>query len=169
MTLHNAIVEALQQVRELIDVAHHRYNHVTDLAMSPIGKHIRHIVDHLWAFQEGMTTGQVDYNLRHRDTALETDPQLATNAIEDFCRWLAAQSESCCDLTVISEFSVSQNESITTPSNSHRELVYLINHTLHHIAYAAVLAKSLDIDPPSHLGLAPATASFMRSQAACAQ
>ena len=170
MTLHNAIIEALQQVLELIDVAQHRYNETPELALSPIGKHVRHIVDHFWAFQEGITTGQVDYNLRHRETALEQEPQLAINAIEEFNRWLKLQSTDNGELTVISEFSVSQTESITTPSNIHRELVYLINHTLHHAAYAVVLAKGMGLEPPAYIGVAPATASYMRAQQAeCVQ
>ena len=131
---------------------------------------VRHIIDHVWAFQEGINTGVIDYNLRHRDTCLERDPQLALQALDDFVTWLNQAPNNNVELTVITEISVSHCESISTPSNSHRELAYLVNHALHHIAYANVLAKSIGLQPADYLGVAPATATYQREQnKTCAQ
>ena len=170
VTLHKAIIESIEQVIELINVCSTHYNDISPVAESPIGKHVRHIIDHFWAFQEGINTGVIDYNLRHRDTYLERDPQLALQALDDFVTWLNQTPNNNVELTVITEISVSHCESISTPSNSHRELAYLVNHALHHIAYANVLAKSIGLQPADYLGVAPATATYQREQnKTCAQ
>lgn len=171
MPLRNSVLEALHQVLELIDLVDDDYSRIPKTALSPIGKHVRHIVDHLWAFQEGMRTGCVDYNVRHRDTALETEPKFAENALHKFIAWFKAESLQRQDITVISEISASHLEQVRIPSSINRELAYLINHTLHHVAYASVLARSMGIAVPQYLGTAPATASYLRAQgkAPCAQ
>ena len=168
MPLRNATLEVLEQVQQLIRLSERVYSQQHAVAMSPIGTHIRHIIDHLWAFQEGTKTACIDYNSRHRETILENDPLLAEKAVMLFSQWLSEANLDTKSLTVISEISVSQCESTLMKSNINRELAYLINHTLHHIAYAKLLAKTLGIDVPDHLGVAPATASYLRAEKASA-
>ena len=164
MLLRNATCEALDQVLVLIEVSRDHYNQTPVSALSPIGKHVRHIIDHLWAFQKGVDNGCIDYNLRHRDTALERDPELAIAALNAFIQWLQPCVLPRHDITVISEISVSGCEVTEVTSSLERELAYLINHTLHHVAYASLLANNIGITTPEHLGVAPATATYLRSQ-----
>lgn len=166
MPLRNATLEVVQQVIDLIGVSKTIYSKSHAASMSPIGTHMRHIIDHFWAFQEGVKTGCIDYNSRHRDTVLEQDSDLALKASHRFIEWLTEIDLDNKPLTVISEISVSQSESTLMKSNVNRELAYLINHTLHHIAYAKLLAKIQGISVPDHLGVAPATASYLRDQKA---
>jgi hypothetical protein len=164
MPLRNASLEALQQVLELVNIAGADYSRQAFADLQPIGTHVRHIIDHYWAFQQGMVSGSIDYNRRHRDTSLETDPQQATEALQLIYQWLDKHPLANPPITVICEISVSHNESATIDSCIERELVYLLNHTLHHVAYANLLAKSLGLNTPTHLGVAPATASFLRQR-----
>lgn len=162
MTLRKAIDEAIDQVVLLIELSEAVYNQTASLAPSPIGKHVRHIIDHFLAFQSGLATGCVNYNLRHRNSELERNPALALQALDAFTLWLNKASLDSAPIEVISEISVSQQESIRIQSSVHRELVYLINHALHHTAYANLLAKALGIAIPEYIGVAPATASHQR-------
>ncbi len=169
MPLRNAVCEALDQVLVLIELSKDHYNDIPESALSPIGKHVRHIVDHLWAFQKGIDTGCIDYNLRHRNSVLERDPLLAIEALEAFVQWLHCQWLHCTALpdqriAVISEISVVGCEVAEVTSSLERELTYLINHTLHHVAYAGLLARNLGLKASERLGIAPATATYLRCQ-----
>ena len=160
--LHDAVGESLQQVRELIGLSVSQFDQRPQGAQASIGQHIRHIVDHFWALQEGLITGVVDYNLRHRNSALEKSGDVALDAVEKIQQWIHSLNKENKSLKVQTEVSVSHAETIEVQSNFERELIYVLNHTLHHIAYACLLAKSLKINVPEYLGVAPATATFQR-------
>ena len=66
------------------------------------------------------------------------------------------------NISVISEIDVSDTQNETYASNIRRELLYLINHTLHHAAYIKLLAQQSGITLSSHIGVAPSTASHLR-------
>jgi hypothetical protein len=171
MPLRKATLEVVQQTRLLIEKTTEIYNQQSELTSSPIGKHVRHIIDHFLAFRAGVTSGTIDYNLRNRETLLETSHTMALNTLNEFEDWLESTILAQQVITIISEVSVSQCESTSMTSNINRELAYLISHALHHIAYTKLLAISFGLTMPSHLGIAPATASYLRTQqaAACAQ
>ena len=171
MPLRNATCEAIEQVLELINSAHNHYSQSPDNQSASIGRHVRHIIDHFLAFRTGVASGCIDYNVRHRDSLYETQPQLAKETLTELADWLKNCELNQGDITVISEISVSHNESTRLTSNYQRELTYLINHTIHHVAYASLLARLAGIDTADYLGLAPATATHLREQAeaACAQ
>jgi uncharacterized damage-inducible protein DinB len=162
--------DAVEQAIELAALTDTVYQQVPPIAGSSIGKHIRHIVDHLANYRSGMASGCIDYNARSRESETERQPLIAMNQLKAFSEWLLSAADECVALSIVTEVSTSDNISVRLPSSSHRELVYLINHTYHHIAHASLLAKSMDVKMPEHLGIAPATASYMRESAAlCAQ
>lgn len=171
MPLRNATLETLEQVLEIIAVVDADYTTMADVSPSPIGRHVRHIVDHLLAFREGAMSGCIDYNVRRRDSAFESDSNFAADTVKGFMAWLRSASLEEREVTVISEISVSHSETVNITSTINRELAYQINHTLHHIAYIRVLARAIGLDVPEHLGVAPATASYLRSleKSQCAQ
>lgn len=166
MPLRNATEAVVLQAQQLITLCQRVYTKPCELAMSPIGTHVRHIIDHLWAFQDGHKTACIDYNTRRRDTALERDPALADRAITQFLAWFNDANLDNRGLTVISEISIHQCESTLMKSTINRELAYLINHSLHHVAYAKLIAKAHGIAVPEQLGIAPATATYLRKQQA---
>lgn len=162
MPLRKASLEALEQVFTIVSLAEAVYTWKTQPSSQPIGTHVRHIIDHYWAMQDGLTTGNIDYNQRNRNTLLETEPETAIKALEAIKTWLQTAPLSNTQVNVTSEISIDQTESIQTQSCVDRELMYLINHTLHHVAYASLTATSLGIKTSALLGVAPATASYLR-------
>lgn len=127
-----------------------------------IGPHVRHITDHFQALQHGLPLSYIDYNQRHRESSIETQPEEAITLIQQLIAWLGTVVDMDAKLTVHSEISCEQFVSVECRSNLGRELLYLINHTIHHCAY---MKKALEVDNlslPSFIGLAPCTATFLR-------
>lgn len=158
----NAMAEAIKQTLELISLAEAVYDQEPEVGVSPIGKHVRHIVDHLWAFRKGVEDGFINYNLRHRNIELENKSSLAIDALAAFLSWLETSTFRDEDVRVESEVAISQEVSVSLSSKYLRELVFLISHTYHHLAYANLIAKLMGVDTPAHIGVAPATATFLR-------
>ncbi len=128
--------------------------------------HVRHVIDHVQAFLTGLQTGEIDYNVRHRNSPGETDPDFAAAqllAIMSECE--ALENLNCAppeELLVTSEIDCLTTHTEKFRSNVAREVLYLINHTIHHAAYIRLLLKGCGIELASHIGIAPCTATFQR-------
>ncbi|MDT8341889.1 MAG: hypothetical protein RQ751_10285 [Longimicrobiales bacterium] len=158
------VVNALAQVGEILDVAlalpaAERKRFYADAGA---GRHVRHILDHVLALRAGLEAGVLDYNRRNRDAPIERDPQAARRQLEDLVAWLEAEGDLAGPITVLSEIDVDSTRDATLSSTVERELLYIINHTIHHAAYLRLLGEHRGLAFPDHIGLAPATASYMR-------
>ncbi len=159
----NANIEVLRQLEELISCAEPCYVRQSDSAHAGIGEHVRHVLDHYRALQIGLPTQHVDYNFRTRQSLEETQPDVARKNIATLIGWLnQIEFSTEINLTVVSEINLHHSESTKLSSNVERELLYLINHSIHHMAYASLLASTQGVSVPSHIGLAPGTATYQR-------
>lgn len=131
---------------------------------SGVGRHLRHIFDHFLALRRGLERGTVDYDHRHRDNPVERDPGRARAQLAGILSWCAALEVTDQELTVVSEIDTRETRSIHFRSNLPRELLYLINHSIHHAAHIKLMLAGLGIALPGHIGLAPSTASHLRQQ-----
>lgn len=163
MMLRNASLEILQQLKTLInDVGEYYADEPAD-GSSSIGRHVRHMLDHFDAIRLATDSGHVNYNSRSRNSIIELEPKAALNQIGRLVQWLKAEELENRALSIESEVSVNQCQNITVDGNLHREICYVINHTVHHIAYATLIAKQLGLTVDASLGVAPATATHMRN------
>jgi len=168
--LHKAMDEAVVQLGELIKISVSVYNDTSNVAGSTIGSHVRHVLDHFSAYQVGVDAGCIDYNRRSRSSDIERVPKRALKELAVFRDWMSLAADHSVSLWVETEVSIQQQCSVRLHSNSHRELVYLINHAYHHIATAMTIARALEVSVPCHMGIAPATASHLRrEEMLCAQ
>ncbi len=155
-------IKTLEQTKTVVNsLSDQMYTH---LSTSSIGQHIRHILDHYLAVQQGYDVGYIDYNARNRNSNIESDRKAAINLIDTVSVWIKKSSFVDKPLVICTEVSVSQTENVTISSNLSRELCYLLNHSIHHLAYIKLLAKSWDISFASDVGVAPSTASYLRQQ-----
>jgi len=161
--LNRANIEVLGQLKELLTCCRSLYCRTPGSSVAGIGEHVRHVLDHYRAFQAGMLSDCVDYNYRTRNSIEETDPLIASQHIDGLVDWLAGNELMPATIQVISEINLLHSHSEKMISTPARELLYLINHSIHHMAYAALLAKTNDIAVPAHIGLAPSTVSYQRS------
>lgn len=129
---------------------------------SNAGKHVRHVLDHLLTFIVSVDTGILDYNRRNRESDIETNPQAAQAQLDDIVERIQALSISEKNVKVISEVDSCDTVNEHFSSNVPREILYLVNHTMHHAAYIKLLAKGQGIEFPDHIGIAPSTATHLR-------
>lgn len=162
--LVNANIEALEQVLSLVRAAKGAlYTEVPAAVAYGTGRHVRHILDHYVALQSGLDSGHVDYDKRCRDSDVETDSSVAEQRIIALIHWLGENVAADIKLNMKTEISVSNQHHVTVNSSLRRELVYLLNHTLHHCAYASLILRLLGVNTDAHIGIAPATSSYLRA------
>lgn len=171
--LNRSLLATLAQIGEILDVIRTLPPAQRSMAYakSHAGVHVRHVIDHVQAFLTGLQTGEIDYNVRHRNSPGETDPDFAAaqllaimsecEALENFSKDRPA-STAPDELLITSEIDCLTTHTEKFRSNVAREVLYLINHTIHHAAYIRLLLKGCGIELPSHIGIAPCTATFQR-------
>ena len=164
-TLIDANLEAIDQALGVItSITDDNYCDRVDGRSAP-GAHIRHILDHYRAVQVGINEGEVDYDLRRRQCSVETDRHCAEKELRETKLWLQSMPEESVPVKVKSEVSLNDCCSICIDSDSSRELLYVLNHTVHHMAYLSLLLKINNVKVCDEVGLAPATASHLRAVA----
>lgn len=166
--LHESVINSLSQVKEILTTLEKLPN---DVAVKFYiddngGKHIRHILDHFLAFLSISDDGILDYNLRNRESIVEQSWDEAQKQLDGIIEKFISNSIEDKELKVISEIDVSDTKNSSFNSNTARELLYLINHTMHHAAYIKLLAKQSGVIFSPHIGIAPSTASFLRKKSA---
>ena len=128
------------------------------LGDSSIGAHVRHIIELINCVENGYTEGVVDYQNRVRDLRLETDVHLALEQIDMILK-APVKSDK---IMYVFESSVSQ---IT--STYFRELLYQMEHAIHHMALMQVALREFDIQiDDKHFGFAYSTIAYQKQ---CAQ
>ena len=138
-----------------------------------IGAHIRHVHDHFRSLFIGLNTGVVDYNLRNRDSMEEVNLSISLSENKHILNQLVTLNVASSKIEIISEINCHATESLQMTSSVERELLYLINHTIHHAAIIKHMMDNAGVSCPSEIGLAPGTATYYRPLAcepeACAQ
>ncbi len=162
--LITANTETLEQVLSLIDAAQDTaYTDVAEGMTSSLGCHVRHVLDHYAALQNGVTTGEVDYDKRSRDSVVETDATQAKQKVYALIAWLNENITSDVNLKMKTEISASNQNIITIDSSLKRELIYLLNHTVHHMAQVSLALRIMGISIDDQIGIAPATLTHLRN------
>jgi len=172
--LNNAItlegqLETVQQAKEfLLGLTAENYQVVIKPHFaSSAGTHMRHILDHYLALQDGLNQGLVNYNKRNRYSSSESCPKAALLEWQKVEQWLKEVSQLDADkpLTVECETSINKTQNTLTQSTLARELVFVTSHAIHHFSLLAVINSLLGNKDEVNFGIAPSTASYIRQQA----
>jgi hypothetical protein len=135
----------------------------THLFNATIGQHVRHIIELFQCLVNGYETGVANYDKRKRDITIENDTTTALLVMRDI---LYGINKAPKPLMVEASFGM-PNETIIIESNFTRELVYNLEHTIHHMALIRVGINELtDIVVSEKFGVAPST---IQHRAVCAQ
>ena len=103
------------------------------LMNNSIGKHYRHIIEFYMVLVNGLNTGLINYDNRKHDPDLEQDRLRCIEILESICSELPAHlSEKSLELRVCYSNETDTYTAIHT--NEERELVYNIEHAIHHMA-----------------------------------
>ncbi len=129
-----------------------------------VGQHVRHILEFYTCLEQQLVSGQVDYDLRKRNLILERFPEAAAEAIDEICIWLekiAQQADISLQLVVNYDCENGKSKE-HIDSSLKRELIFNIEHAIHHAALVKVGLQILcpDIILPAHFGVAPSTVRY---------
>lgn len=135
------------------------------LSNSTVGEHIRHILEFYTCLVSGTQKGNICYDDRKRDRLIETDISYAMNTIAYLILFLGNIK---CDQSLSTEvnYSTAPEEKSAVQSSLYRELAYVLDHAVHHLAIIKIGLHGDDIQMDSNFGLAPSTIRFRNS---CAQ
>jgi uncharacterized damage-inducible protein DinB len=83
MTAFRALADTLSQLADAIrPLSVDEYTSRELRSSGSIGAHVRHCLDHAWALERGIATGEISYDHRERDTVVEREPQLALSRLQ---------------------------------------------------------------------------------------
>ncbi len=121
-----------------------------------IGQHTRHIIELFQCLYDGYDSGIVCYDRRKRDKAIETDRHLAVQ----YMRTIVVNVDRP-DVALSLEVATGDEVPEVVSSNFLRELLYNLEHTIHHMALIRVAINELtDIVVPHTFGVAPSTIKY---------
>lgn len=129
-----------------------------------IGQHVRHIIELFIELDKGYAGGVVNYDKRKRDLRIETDLYFANDTLLHLHLILNKP-----DKTLRLELDYNENSSklLSIATNYHRELLYNLEHTIHHMALIRVgINEVAAITVPENFGMATST---VKHRTACAQ
>lgn len=130
-----------------------------ELSKATIGQHIRHIIELFQCLQNDYNQSEICYDNRKRSILIETNPVIAIQAID-----LIVDSLHLNDKTLIVNYSFNTQENQQINSSYHRELLYNLEHSIHHQAIIkVVLLKLSHITISDHFGVAPSTITHRSS------
>ncbi len=163
MKYKELILEARNVLMDLVDILNQlsvdEYIQKIDLmSNSSIGEHTRHIIELFQQLFEGYHTGLVDYDNRKRNINIQQNLDYAIETIAIVISQLDKTNQS---LNITSLYNQS-GEPIET--NYYRELMYNIEHCVHHQALIKVALLYLEKKNISdHFGVAKSTISYRLS------
>ncbi|MDX2000869.1 MAG: hypothetical protein SFW35_00425 [Chitinophagales bacterium] len=132
---------------------------------SSIGQHTRHILEFYQCLLSQLPTGTIDYDLRKRNIEIECSVQKALEVIQTLIETLPENNATLWLNVHLSNPDLNHPASVA--SNYQRELLYNIEHAIHHMAIIKIGIKHYlpSIAIEESFGVAPST---LRYREACA-
>lgn len=129
-----------------------------------IGQHVRHIIELFQCLEKGYESGVVNYEKRKRDTAIESDKELASRLLLEVHGGLSKENKV---LTLEASYDDHTTDPILFDTNYNREIAYNLEHTIHHMALIRVGINEISsIELPEDFGVASSTVKYRKQ---CAQ
>ncbi|RZJ34006.1 MAG: DinB family protein [Flavobacterium sp.] len=135
-------------------------NPCEELGNVSIGEHLRHILEMYQILTSSYESGHIDYDKRERNLALQTDTALALETVDKLVVALDKPNKNL-DLRQCID-----GESFSITTNYHRELLYNLEHSIHHQALIKVAVRQCAASVSDDFGVARSTIEY-RSK--CAQ
>lgn len=127
------------------------------LSNATIGEHTRHIIEMFQCLEKFYESGIVDYDLRDRNKLIQTSTNYAIECIRNIQDNLDRPNKN------IELQQLIDGEEIRIDSNYHRELLYNLEHCIHHqalIKVAILQCENIQID--ANFGVARSTIEYRK-------
>lgn len=132
-------------------------NPCKNLSNATIGEHTRHIIEMFQCLINQYESGTIDYDKRVRDKKIETEIEFALQSIDEIVFLLAKPNKKL----VLSQFI--SGEQLHIETDFHRELLYNLEHCIHHQALIKVAVLQFDsVEINDTFGIAPSTLEYRK-------
>jgi len=159
MDLRHACSNILLQLTHLVEQIDDRdfSKPVDSLSQSTIGQHLRHTLEFFVCMENGYHCGLINYDKRSHDKIIESDKYVALATIKRVEEFIMAMEDK--PLRLEAGYDLSQENFITIQTNASRELVYNIEHAVHHMAIIKIGVREIApyITLPKEFGIAAST------------
>jgi hypothetical protein len=129
------------------------------LHYSTVGQHVRHITEFYLCALKGYENGVIDYDARERNILIEIDKDFTVETLQNVKHQLQTFKS---DALLILKSKFGGDEAMDIPSSFFRELTYLIEHTIHHLAIIKIGLNEVypEINIPKNFGVAHSTIRY---------
>ncbi len=161
MNLISSTLEVLKSNVEFLScIDNKEYNtSIAALSNSTIGQHFRHLIELYQCLFDQYSSARINYALRKRDKSIETNKEIAISCIENLMSRI-----NDLDFEKKLELALDTNEEEFISTNVKRELLYNLEHAIHHNAMIKigihVLNKNFECS--AAFGVAPSTIEYQR-------
>ena len=151
MNLTEACSNILSQLTDLVDQIRESdfVKPAETLSDSTIGQHLRHTLEFFMCFEHGFDKGLINYDKRAHDKLIESDKFLALASIGRISDFVNNLTDKPLKLEV--GYDLEHETFLTIDTTATRELVYNIEHAVHHMAIMKIGVREI----ASYVKLAP--------------
>lgn len=136
------------------------------LSQATIGQHLRHTVEFFICLESGFEKGLINYDKRNHDHLIESDKFIASASLRGIGKFISTHHE---DRTLKLEVAYEKDREdwVTIETNYRRELVYNIEHAVHHMAIMKIGIREVApyIQLPADFGIAVSTLRYKETLA----
>jgi uncharacterized damage-inducible protein DinB len=167
MNLISVCRDILAQLAALTDVIGESDFRKPSIALSgsTVGQHMRHTLEFFLCLESGLQTGCINYDKRNHDQAIETDRVAAGLTIRRISHFLEHLNLDL-PLKLEVNYHTDREENMVLETTSARELVYNIEHAVHHMALIKIgvreVAPYVTLD--KHFGIAASTIRYRENE-----
>lgn len=136
------------------------------LSSTSLGQHCRHLIEFFQCLAHQVGEGHVCYDKRQRNLNIETDPNYAANQVLEVSSSLSMVLGNP-PVALEVDYSLSGEEKSGVNSCFERELVYNIDHAIHHMAIIKIGLRAVapDFELPEGFGVNPSTLRYRKANA----
>ncbi|PVX46464.1 hypothetical protein C8C85_2324 [Flavobacterium sp. 103] len=154
-SINNSLDELIELLNQLSDEEYSKS--CFELSGSSIGEHTRHIVEMFQCLVRNYDSGIVNYDKRDRNKLIETNTDFAIQMILDSKNSISKENKNL-ELQQIID-----GNAVHIQSNYYRELLYNLEHCIHHqalIKVAILKCESIAVD--DNFGVARSTIEYRK-------
>lgn len=127
---------------------------------SSIGGHTRHVIELFQCLINGYENTIINYEHRKRDLEIETNKSFACSLLTSITNAIHMPNKI---LNLQGFYSETSDEECVVDTNFYRELIYNLEHTIHHMALIRVAINEVsNITLPENFGVASATMQYKK-------
>ncbi len=129
---------------------------------SSIGAHMRHMLEFIQVLADSVDSGEVDYESRAHNAALERDPQAVAAMLPQLHAKLthALKRHGADHALMLRETTCAGGNKLSIATSLGREILFMVQHAVHHLAIIKMQADALTIHLGETVGVAVATQAY---------